>query len=101
MLHKIPNHLLSGLLCFATPANTIPQQGIHTRGYSNPGLAGLPQSRCGGLQSPNRTIAHAGTTLLCKAWSFIEGNTPGHHVREYNHVFPCQPTKYEETHQCQ
>jgi hypothetical protein len=31
-LPRIPNHLLSSLLCFTTPANTIPQQGIHIRG---------------------------------------------------------------------
>jgi hypothetical protein len=41
------------------------------------------------------------TTLLCKAWSFTEGNAPEHHVYEYNQVFPHQPTKYEETHQRQ
>jgi hypothetical protein len=40
-----------------------------------------------------------GTTLLCKVWSFTEGNTPEHHVREYNQVFPHQLMKYEETHQ--
>jgi hypothetical protein len=80
ILPRIPNHLLSSLLCFVTLANTIPQQGIHTRGYSNPGLAGTPQPLRGGLQSPNRTITPAGTTLSCKAWSFTEGNTPGHHV---------------------
>jgi hypothetical protein len=51
MLPRIPNHLLSRLLYFMTPANTIPQQGIHTRGYSNPGLASTPQPRCGRLQS--------------------------------------------------
>jgi hypothetical protein len=32
-------------------------------------------------------------------WSFTEVNTPGHHVRQYNQVFPCQLMKYEETHQ--
>jgi hypothetical protein len=47
------------------------------------------------------TVTPAGTTLPCKVWSFTEGNTPGHHVHEYNQVFPHQPTKYEETHQCQ
>jgi hypothetical protein len=99
MLPRIPNHLLSSLLYFVTLANTIPQQGIHTRGYSNPGLAGLPQPRRGGLQSPNMTVTLVGTTLPCKVWSFTEGNTPGHHVREYNQVFSHQPTKYEETHQ--
>jgi hypothetical protein len=98
-LPRIPNHLFSSLLYFATPVNTIPQQGIHIRGYNNPGLAGSPQPRCGGLQIPNRTVTPAGTTLMCKAWSFIKDNTPGHHIREYNHVFPHQPTKYEETHQ--
>jgi hypothetical protein len=82
-----------------TPTNTIPRQGIHTRGYSNPGLTGLPQPRRSGLQSSNRTVTPVGTTLLCKAWSFTEGNTPGHHVREYNQVFPHQLTKYKETHQ--
>jgi hypothetical protein len=97
----IINHLLSSLLYFATPTNTVPQQGIHTRGYSNLGLADSPQPQCGGLQNPNRTITHAGTTLSCKAWSFTEGNTPRHHIREYNQVFPRQPTKYEETHQHQ
>jgi hypothetical protein len=40
-----------------------------------------------------------GTTLPCKAWSFTKGNTPGHHIRKYNQVFPHQLTKYEETHQ--
>jgi hypothetical protein len=40
-----------------------------------------------------------GTTLLCKVWSFTKGNTPGHHVREYNQLFPRQQMKYEETHQ--
>jgi hypothetical protein len=82
-----------------TSANTIPQQGIHTRGYRNPGLAGSPQPWRGGLQSPNRTVTLVGTTLSCKAWSFTKGNTPGHHVRECNQVFPRQSTKYEETHQ--
>jgi hypothetical protein len=66
-LPRIPNHLLSSLLCFATPANTIPQQGIHTRGYSNPGLTGLQQPRRGGLQSPNMTVTPVGTTLPYKA----------------------------------
>jgi hypothetical protein len=83
-----------------TPADTIPQQGIYTRGYSNPGLAGSPQPRRGGLESPNRTVTLAGTTLPYKVWSFTEGNTPGHHIREYKQGFPRQPTKYEETHQC-
>jgi hypothetical protein len=99
MLPRIPNHLLSSLLFLVTPANTIPQQGIHTRGYSNPGLAGSPKPQRGGLQSPNRTITPVGTTLLCMVWSFAEGNTPGQHVREYNQVFPREPMKYEETHQ--
>jgi hypothetical protein len=98
-LPRIPNHLLSSLLYFVTLANTIPQQGIHTRGYSNLHLAGSPQPRHGGLQSPNRTVTPAGTTLLCKVWSFTEGNTPRHHVCEYIQVFPRQPMKYEETHQ--
>jgi hypothetical protein len=61
---------------------TVSQQGIHTRGYNNPGLAGSPQPRRGGLQSPNRTVTPVGTTLPCKAWSFTEGFKPGHHVRE-------------------
>jgi hypothetical protein len=101
MLPRIANHLLSRLLCLVTPINTIPQQEIYTRGYINPGLASSPQPQRGGLQSPNMTITPVGTTLPCKAWSFTEGNTLGHHVREYNQVFPCQPTKYEETHQRQ
>jgi hypothetical protein len=78
----------------------MPQQGIHTKGYSNPGLTGSPQPRCGGLQSLNRTITLVGTTLPCKAWSFTEGNILEHLVCEYNQVFPRQPMKYEETHQC-
>jgi hypothetical protein len=61
---------------------TVSQQGIHTRAYSSPGLAGSPRRRRGGLQSPNMTVTHAGTTLLCKAWSITEGFKPGHHVRE-------------------
>jgi hypothetical protein len=97
---RITNHLLSSLLCLATPTNTIPQQGIHTRRYSNPGLAGSPQPRRGGLQSPNRTVTPVGTTLPCKAWSFTKGNTTEHHVHEYNQVFPHQPMKYEGAHQC-
>jgi hypothetical protein len=100
-LPRIPNHLLSSLLCFMTPTNTIPQKGIHPRGYSNPGLAGSAQPRRGGLQSPNRNVPPAGTTLPCKAWSFTECNTPRHHVREYNQMFPYHLTKYEETHQRQ
>jgi hypothetical protein len=32
------------------------QQGIHTREYNNPGLAGSPRPQRGGLQIPNRTI---------------------------------------------
>jgi hypothetical protein len=83
----ISNHLLSGLLCFVTPANTIPQQGIHTRGYSNPSLSGLPQPRSGGLQSPNMTITPTGTTLPCKALSFTKSNTPGHHIRSITKCF--------------
>jgi hypothetical protein len=82
-----------------TPANTIPQHGIHTRGYSNLGLAGSPQPRRGGLQRPNRIVTPASTTVPCKAWSFTEGITPRHHIHEYNQVFPHQPMKYEETHQ--
>jgi hypothetical protein len=68
-------------------------------GYSNPGLAGSLQPRRSGLQSPNRTVTPAGTTLSCNTWSFTEGNTPGHHVCEYNQVFPRQLIKYEGTHQ--
>jgi hypothetical protein len=82
-----------------TPANTTPEQGIYTRGYHNLGLVGSPQPQRGGLQSPNRIVTHAGTTLLCKVWGFTKGNTPEHHVHKYNQVFPHQPTKYEETHQ--
>jgi hypothetical protein len=73
------------------------------KGYTrlfNLDLASSPQPQRGGLQSPNRTVTPTGTTLPCKAWSFTEGNTPGHHVCEYNQVFPRQPMKYEETHQC-
>jgi hypothetical protein len=61
---------------------TISQQGIHTRGYNRPGLASLPRPQCGGLQSPNKTVTPAGTTLPCKAWSFTEEFKPGYHVRE-------------------
>jgi hypothetical protein len=68
-------------------------------GYNNLGLVGSPQPRRGGLQSSNRAITPVGTTLSCKEWSFTEGNTPRHHVHEYNQVFSCQPMKYEETHQ--
>jgi hypothetical protein len=46
-----------------TPANTISQQGIHTRGYSNLGLAGSPQPWSGVLRSPNRTITDASEDL--------------------------------------
>jgi hypothetical protein len=86
-LRRIPNYLLSSLLYFMTLANTIPQQGIHTRGYSNLGLAVSSQPRRGGLQRPNRTATPTGTTLPCKVWSFTEGNTPRHHIREYNQLF--------------
>jgi hypothetical protein len=48
----------------------------------------LSRRERGGLQSPSRTVTPAVTTLPCKAWSFTEGNTPRHHVREYNHMFP-------------
>jgi hypothetical protein len=65
----------------------------------NLGLASSPQPRRGGLQSPNRTVTSVGTTLPYKVWSFTKGNTLEHHIREYNQVFPHQPTKYEETHQ--
>jgi hypothetical protein len=67
------------------PRQNVPQQGIHTRGYTrlfNLGLTGSPQPRRGGLQSPNRTVTPTGTTLSCKVWSFTEGFKPGHHVRE-------------------
>jgi hypothetical protein len=84
MLPRIPNHLLSSLLYFATPANTIPQQGILTRGYNNLGLAGSPQPRLGVLQSPNMTVTPVGTTPPCKAWIFTEGIKPGHHVSQWN-----------------
>jgi hypothetical protein len=86
-LPRIPNHLLTSLLYFAAPANTIPQQGIHTRGYSKLGLAGSPQPRRGGLRSPNRIVTPVGTTLPGKAWSFTKGNTPRHRIREYNKCF--------------
>jgi hypothetical protein len=46
-LPNFRNHLLSSLLHFKTPTNTIPQQGIHTRRYSNPDLAGSPEPQCG------------------------------------------------------
>jgi hypothetical protein len=39
----------------------------------SPSFTGLPRPRRGGLQSPNRTVTPADTTLLCKAWSFTEG----------------------------
>jgi hypothetical protein len=45
-------------------------------------------------------LTPVGTTHSCKAWSFTEGNAPGHHICEYNQVFACQPMKYEETHKC-
>jgi hypothetical protein len=61
---------------------TVSQQGIRTRGYISPGLAGSPRPRCGGLQSPNMTVTPAGTTLPYKVWSFTKGFKPGHHVRE-------------------
>jgi hypothetical protein len=79
LLHDLGNQL------------TISQQGIHTWGYSSPGLAISPWPRRGGLQSPNRTITPTGTTLPCKAWSFNKGFKPGHHIR--------QPMKYKKTHQ--
>jgi hypothetical protein len=61
---------------------TVSQQGIHTRGYSSPGLAGSPRLQSSGLQIPNRTVTPVGTTLLCKEWSFTEGFKPEHHVHE-------------------
>jgi hypothetical protein len=42
----------------------VPQQGIHTKGYTrlfNLGMARSPQPRRGGLQSPNRTVTPVGT----------------------------------------
>jgi hypothetical protein len=51
-------------------------------GYNNPGLVGSPRPQRGGLQSPNKTIIPAGTTLPRKAWSFTEGFKPMHHIRE-------------------
>jgi hypothetical protein len=80
---KLPKCLVSYYL---DTVATIVTLGVSQ--YSNPGLTGSPQPRRGELQSPNRTITPAGATLPCKAWSFIEGNTPRHHVCEYNHVFP-------------
>jgi hypothetical protein len=65
------------------PRQNVPQQGIHTRGYTrlfNQGLAGSPQPRCGGLQSLNTIVTPVGTTLACKAWSFTEGFKPEHYV---------------------
>jgi hypothetical protein len=61
---------------------TVSQQGVHTRGYISPGLAGSPCPRRGGLQSPNMAITPTGTTLPCKVWSFTEGFKPRHHVCE-------------------
>jgi hypothetical protein len=61
---------------------TVSQQGINTKGYNNPGLVGSPRPRCGGLQSPNKTVTPMGTTLPCKAWNFTEGFEPGHNVHE-------------------
>jgi hypothetical protein len=54
----------------------VSQQGIHTMGYISPSLVGSPQPRCGGLQSPSRTVTPIGTTLMCKAWIFTEGFKP-------------------------
>jgi hypothetical protein len=42
---------------------TVSKQGIHTRGYRSPGLAGSPQPRHGELQRPNRTVTLVSTTL--------------------------------------
>jgi hypothetical protein len=67
------------------PRRNVPQQGIHTMGYTqlfNPGLTDLPQPQRGGLQSSNMTVTPTGTTLPCKAWSFIEGFKPRHHAHE-------------------
>jgi hypothetical protein len=61
---------------------TVSQQGVHTWGYNSPGLDGSPQPQRGGLQIPNSTVTHVGTTLPCKAWSVTEGSKLGHHVRE-------------------
>jgi hypothetical protein len=64
-----------GGLCGPTPhADTgSPPAGVN-------GEAG--GERGGGLQSPNRILTPAGTTLLCKVWSFTKGFKPGHHIRE-------------------
>jgi hypothetical protein len=75
--------MLPTLLC--DPRRNVPQQGINIKGYTrhfNLALASSPQPQCCGLQSPNMTITHVGTTLLCQTWSFTEGLKPGHHVRE-------------------
>jgi hypothetical protein len=77
----------------------VSQQGIHIKGYNNPGLAGSPRPRHGGLQSPNGTVTPVGTTLPCKALGFTEGFKPRHHVREQSQMFPHRPIKYKETHQ--
>jgi hypothetical protein len=41
---------------------SVSQQGIHTRGYNSPGLAGSPRPWRGGLQSPNKTVTPVGLT---------------------------------------
>jgi hypothetical protein len=74
--------MLSTMLHDPNFSLTVSQQGIHTRVYSSPGLAGTPQPQRGGLQSPNKTVTHVGTTLPSKAWSFTEGFKSGHHVHE-------------------
>jgi hypothetical protein len=97
----IPNHLLRSLLFFVTPGECTtvmnPQKEVHWT--LQPRFGRLATTKACGLQNPNRTVTPVGTTLSCKVWSFTEGNTPGHHIREYNQVFPRQLMKYEETHQ--
>jgi hypothetical protein len=74
--------MLPTLLCDRGFLVIVSQQGIHTRGYNSPGLAGSPLPWRGGLQSPNMTVTLAGTTLPCKAWSFTKGFKPEYHVYE-------------------
>jgi hypothetical protein len=61
--------------------NCITERNPH-KGDNSLGLAGSPRPRCGGLQSPNRTVTPTGTTLPGKTCSFMEGFKPRHHVRE-------------------
>jgi hypothetical protein len=72
MFPRIRNHLLRSLLCFTTATNTIPQQGIHIRGYSNLGLAGSPQPQCGGLQSPNGTVTPVVPHFHARRWASLK-----------------------------